>query len=189
MEPEEYRPAHLSVEAWLAELRREQIKSVFHLLLQGASQQAERRVRSEFFAWLKESGSRESSPAKPRTVAELCALAGEAGKIRRDREEQERARQEAERRKERDAYLLTLAADFDRYWTAIHRYAERGTASAYDEAKRVIVDLADAYALASDRNAFDQALCRFMASHARRGALVRRLVEAGLWEEGRAIDD
>ncbi|RJF97654.1 hypothetical protein [Noviherbaspirillum saxi] len=172
-----------SVEVWVAELRRNEIETVFNLLLQGASHQAERRVKSEFLAWLKESGSRESSSAKPHKVAELRALAEEAKTLRLKREEEEHVRQEAERRKQREAYLLTLAADFDRHWKAIDDHAERGTASGYDEAKRAIVDLADAYALASDRNAFDQALRRFMVRHAKRGALVRRLVEAGLWEK------
>ncbi len=172
-----------SVEVWVADLSRNEIEIVFNLLLQGASQQAERRVKSEFLAWLKESGSRESSPAKPRKVIELRALAKEAEKLRLERETKEHARQEAARRKQREAYLLTLAADFDRHWNAIHQHAQRGTASGYEEAKRAIVDLADAYALASDRNAFDKALRRFMVGHAKRGALVRRLVEAGLWEK------
>ena len=189
MDIDEYLQDDDSVEVWVAELRRNEIRTVFNLLLQGASQQAERWVKSAFFAWLKESGSRETSPAKPRKVAELLALAGEAEKLRLEREEEERARQEAERRKQREAYLLTLAADFDRHWKTIHQHAERATASSYDEAKRIIVDLADAYVLTSSRNAFDQALCRFMARRAKRGALVRRLVEAGLWEKGRVIDN
>jgi hypothetical protein len=172
-----------SVEVWVTELSRNEIETVFNLLLQGASQQAERRVKSKFLAWLKESGSREPSPAKLRKVAELRALADEAEKLRLEREAKERARQEAARRKQREAYLLTLAGNFDQHWNAIHQHAERGTASGYDEAKRAIVDLADAYALASDRKAFDQALRRFMVRHAKRGALVRRLVEAGLWEK------
>lgn len=167
----------------MAGLRRNEIKTVFTLLLQGASQQAERRVKSAFLAWLKENGSRESPPAKPRNVAELRTLAVEAEKRRLEREEKERARQEAEQRKQREAYLLTLAADFDRHWNAIHEHAERGTASAYETATRAIVDLADAYALASNRNEFDKALRDFMARHGRRGALVRRLVDAGVWNK------
>jgi len=182
-EIEDYCQDDDSVEVWVAELRRNEIETVINLLLQGASQQAERWVKSEFLAWLKESGSQESSPVKPRKVAELRALAKEAEKLRLEHEEKERARQEAERRKQREAYLLTLAADFDLHWNAIHQHAERGTASGYDEVKRAIVDLADAYALASNRNAFDKALRRFMVRHAKRGALVRRLVEAGLWEK------
>jgi hypothetical protein len=182
-EIEAYRDDDDSAEAWMAGLRRDEIKTVFTLLLQGASQQAERRVKSAFLAWLKESGSRESSPAKPRSVAELRTLAGEAEQRRLAREEKERARQEAEYRKQREAYLLTLAADFDRHWNAIHEHAERGTASGYEAATRAIVDLADAYALVSNRNEFDKALRDFMARHGRRGALVRRLVDAGVWNK------
>jgi hypothetical protein len=116
-------------------------------------------------------------------VAELRTLAKEAEKRRLGHEAKERARQEAEHRKQREAYLLTLAADFDRHWNAVNQHAERGTASGYDQAKRAIVDLADAYALTSNRKAFDKALRRFMVCHAKRGALVRRLVEAGLWQK------
>jgi hypothetical protein len=172
-----------SVEVWMADLPRDAIEIVFNLLLQGASQQAERRVKSEFVAWLKQSGSRESWPAKPRKVCELRALAKEAEKRRLEREAKERARHEAERRKQREAYLRTLAAGFDRHWKVVDQYAERGTSSGYDEAKRAIVDLADAYELAADRNGFDGALRRFMVRHAKRGALVRRLVEARLWQK------
>ena len=172
-----------SVETWVAGLSKNEMRIVFNLLLQGASQQAERRVKSEFLAWQKESGSRESSPARLRKVAELRTLAKEAEKLRQQHEAKVQALQEADRRKKREAYLLTVAANFDRYWSAIDQHAERGTASGYDEVKRTIVDLADAYALASDRNAFDKALRRFMVRHAKRGALVRRLVEAGLWQK------
>jgi hypothetical protein len=182
-EIEDYRHDDDSIEVWVADLSRNEIEIVFNLLLQGASQQAERWVKSEFLAWLKESGSRESLPVKPRKVAELRALAKEAEKRRLEHEAKERARQEAECRKQREAYLRTLAADFDRHWKVIDQHAGRGTASGYDEAKRAIIDLADAYALASDRKAFDKALRRFMVRHAKRGALVRRLVEAGLWQK------
>jgi len=172
-----------SAEVWLADLRRHEIETVFMLLLQGESQQAERWVKSEFSAWLKESGSRESPPEKPRKVAKLRALAKEAEKLRRQHEVKVQAQQEADRRKKRETYLQTLAADFDHCWSAIDQHAQRGTASGYDEAKCAIVDLADSYALTSDRNAFDKALHHFMARHAKRGALVRRLVEAGLWRK------
>jgi hypothetical protein len=57
------------------------------------------------------------------------------------------------------------------------------TASGYDEARRSLVDLADAYELCATRAQFEAALQRFMAPHTRRTALVRRLVEAGLWRK------
>ncbi|WP_220476985.1 hypothetical protein [Massilia cavernae] len=182
-EVEDYWRDDDSVEVWMTELSRNETRIVFDLLLQGASQQAERRVKSEYLAWLKASGSRESSPAKPRKVAELRALAEQAERRRLEGEAKERARQEAEQRKQREARLLMLAADFDRHWKVVDRQAERGTASGYDEAKRALVDLAAAYALVSSRNVFDQALRRFMVSHGKRSSLVRRLVEAGLWQK------
>ena len=116
-------------------------------------------------------------------MAELWVLAKNAEQFRVEREAGERTRQEIERRKQHETYLETLAADFDRCWNTIHQHAERCTASAYDKAARAIADLAEAYVFTSDRNTFDDALRRFMVRHAKRGALVRRLVEAGLWRK------
>lgn len=172
-----------SVETWVADLSKNEMRIVFNLLLQGSSQLAERRVKSEFLAWQKETGQNVTGPAAQRSVAELRSLAQKAGKIRFGCEAKEQALQEAEHRKKRETYLKTLAADFDRCWNAIHPHAERGTASSYDEAKRAIVDLADAYVLVSKTKEFDQALRRFVVRHAKRGALIRRLVEAGLWQK------
>jgi len=157
-----------SIEVWLAGLSKNEMGAILELLLQGASQQAERQVKSAFLAWQKESTESEASPTKQRKVTELRTLAKEAEKLRLGHEAKKRARQEADQRKKREAYLKTLAADFDRCWSAIHPHAERGTASAYDEAKRAIVDLSDAYALVSSKEVFDRAL---------------RLVEAGLWQK------
>lgn len=172
-----------SVEVWIAELSKSEMGIVFNLLLEGASQQAERRVKSAFFAWQKENGGSAPAAAQPRTVAELHAFAGEEEALRMERNAQERARQEAELRGKREAYLRTLATDFDRCWSAIHPHAERGTGSGYEAAERAIADLADAYALMSQKDEFDRALGLFMVRHAKRGALVRRLVGAGLWEK------
>ena len=156
---------------------------ILTLLLQGASQQAERHAKSAFLAWKKESMPCKATPAARRTVTELRALAKDAEKLRLQREAKQRAQQDTRQRKRREAYLLTLASDFDRCWNSIDQYAERGTASGYDEANRAIVDLADAYVLAADRRAFDAALQRFMERHGKRSALVRRLVNAGLWQK------
>ncbi|HEY4542112.1 MAG TPA: hypothetical protein VIG66_07060 [Noviherbaspirillum sp.] len=171
-----------NVEAWLAGLPGNEVKAVFNLLLQGASQQAERKVKSGYSAWLKERRpSQRALSAKRRTVAELHALAKEAENRRLEREAKEHARQEAERRRQREDWLRTLATDFKRHWQMADQQAERATAAGYDEATRIIIDLAEAYALVSKRDAFDQALGHFMARHGKRRTLVRRLDEAGLW--------
>lgn len=172
-----------SIDAWLAKHSADEMRPILKLLLKGNSQQAERQIKSRFLARQKENAQSAAPSGTQRKVAELRALAEEENKLRLQRETKERARQEAGRRKKREAYLATLAADFDRCWNALHQQAERGTASAYDEAKRGIVDLADAYARASNRDAFDRALRQFMVRHAKRGALVRRLVEVGLWRK------
>jgi hypothetical protein len=48
---------------------------------------------------------------------------------------------------------------------------------------RALADLSDAYALCATRADFDQKLVQFMARHGKRGALVRRLADAGLWKK------
>lgn len=52
-----------------------------------------------------------------------------------------------------------------------------------DSKKRTLVDLSDAYALCAARADFDRKLVQFMARHGKRGALVRRLADAGLWKK------
>ncbi len=89
---------------------------------------------------------------------------------------------EAERQAKHETYLRTLAADFDRCWQVADKRAERGIASAYDEVKRALVELAEAYTLCASRSEFDRKLAQFMARNGKRGALVRRLVDAGLWK-------
>ncbi len=88
----------------------------------------------------------------------------------------------AKRQAARESYLRTLADDFDRCWKAAHERAERGTAAAYDDVQRALADLVDAYTLCASRAEFEQRLPQFMAKHSKRGALVRRLVESGLWK-------
>jgi hypothetical protein len=171
------------IDAWLADLAPGEMRPMLKLLLYGQSQQAERQIKSRFLAWQKKNAQRPAASARLRTVAELHSLASEAEQHRLQREAKERTRKEAADKKKREAYLQTLAADVDRCWNEIDQQAEGGKAAAYDAALRAIVDLADAYALAGKTRAFDKALRSFMARHGNRGALVRRLVEAGLWQK------
>ncbi|QAU25169.1 hypothetical protein EO087_15205 [Dyella sp. M7H15-1] len=172
-----------SAECWIAGLSRSEIFSMISLMLNGTAQQAQRKVQSEFATWLKESGSIESSTAELRTVAELFEHAKAAESVRVAEEAKELARQEAKHHKQRETYLSSLAQDFAKHWKMADQHAERGVASGYDDAKRMIADLADAYQFKSDKATFDQAMRRFMTRHTKRGAFVRRLVEAGLWQK------
>lgn len=153
--------------------------AVFKLIAQGRGQEAERRVRSRQAAWLKTQRPAQAMPR--RSVAELRELAKSATTVRLERETQERAKQEAEHRREREAYLRLLMAAVDQRWDAIDAQAKRGSASAYAQAVRALVDLAEGYTLTSSRKEFERALRRFLVRHATRGALLRRLTEAGLW--------
>jgi len=89
--------------------------------------------------------------------------------------------QEAERRQQREAVLRLLMADVDLRWTAVDTLAGRGSASGYGQAVRALTDLAEGYVLTSSRKEFDRALRSLLVRHATRGALLRRLTEAGLW--------
>jgi hypothetical protein len=169
-----------SVEAWLAGLPKRELNLVFAMLLRGESLAAERRVKSEFLAWQKESGSIEEPSVARRTVADLRMLVDAAAELRNALAAKESARQEEERRKQRAAYLRKLAGNFDQCWDAIELNVERATAASYAAAVSAIADLSEACALTSRSDEFDRRLRLFMARHAKRSALVRRLAGAGL---------
>lgn len=171
------------LDVWIAELPNAEREAAIKLLLTGRSQQAERHLKLRFLAWQRERQAVGEPLLHRRTVAELQELAQSAAKTRKQQEAMRRKKAEVERQAKREAYLRTLAADFDRCWTAAHERTERGVASAYDDVKRDLVDLADAYSLCASRADFDQRLSQFMVKYGKRGALVRRLVESGLWNK------
>ena len=170
------------VDAWIAELPTAEKTAVLKLLVAGHAQQAERRLKLRLLAWHRERHPIAKHEVRRRSVAELRELAASAAETRRKQEAVRRKELEAERQAKHETYLRTLAADFDRCWQVADKRAERGIASAYDEVKRALVELAEAYTLCASRSDFDLILAQFMARHGKRGALVRRLVDAGLWK-------
>lgn len=178
--PDSERDAERDV--WIAALPAAEKSAMLKLLLTGNAQQAERKLKLRFLAWQREQQPIEK-PGTRRTVAELHKLAASAAEARKRQEAVQRKKAEAERQARRETYLRTLAADFDRCWQGADKLAERGIASAYDEVKRALVDLSEAYALCATRAGFDRRLVQFMARHGKRGALVRRLADAGLWKK------
>lgn len=171
------------LDAWIAELPAAEKVAILKLLLTGHAQQAERTLKLRHLAWQRE--RRPTGEAEPhrRTVAELQNLAASAAETRKTKEAAQRKRADSERRAKRKTYLRTLASDFDQCWRNADKRAERGIASAYDDVRRALVDLSEAYTLCASRTDFDQKLAQFMARHGKRGALVRRLVEAELWKK------
>jgi hypothetical protein len=175
--------ADACMDAWIAALPDNEGRAVIKLLLMGRAQQAERQLKSRFLAWQRQQRPAiETSPMR-RTVAVLRALSKSAARTRTRQEAVQRRKAEAKQQATREAYLRTLADDVDRYWKAAHARAERGIASAYDDVQHALVDLADAYALCASRAEFDRRLSQFMVKHSKRGALLRRLVESGLWKK------
>ena len=171
------------LDAWIAELPAAEKAAMLKLLLTGQAQQSEQRLKLRYLAWQREQRPMGEAEPPRRTVAELQKLAASAAETRKTREAAQRKRAEAERQAKRETYLRTLAADFDQCWRNADKRAERGIASAYDEVKCTLVDLCDAYALCASRADFDRKLVQFMARYGKSGALVRRLVDAGLWKK------
>jgi hypothetical protein len=174
--------SNAELDVWIATLPAAEKTAMLKLMLSGNAQQAERKLKLRFLAWQREQQPIEK-PGTRRTVAELQKLAASAAEARKRQEAVRRKKAEAERQAKRETYLRTLAADFDPCWQAADKRAERGIASAYDEVKRALVDLSEAYALCATRADFDRKLVQFMARHEKRGALVRRLADAGLWKK------
>jgi hypothetical protein len=168
------------VDQWLATWSREEMAALLKLLARGQGQQAERHVKSRHAAWLKAHRPTPTPSAQRRCLVQLRQLAQTASVTRRQREAQERAVQDTERRRQREAQLRRLMADVDKCWAAVEAQALRGSASGYEQAVRALKALAEGYALTASREAFDRALRRWLAPHAKRGALMRRLAEAGL---------
>jgi hypothetical protein len=171
------------LDAWITELPAAEKAAILKLLLAGHAQQAERRLSLRHLAWQGEQRPTWEAEPPRRTVAELQNLAASAAETRRTKEAAQRKRAEVERQAKRELYLRTLAADFDRFWWDADKRAERGIASAYDEVRSALEDLSEAYTLCASQADFDRELAPFLARHGKRDALVRRLVDAGLWEK------
>ncbi len=171
------------IDAWLAEMSRDEMAALVKLVAQGRGQEMERRVRSHHAAWLKAQRPRVSSAATRRRLAELREMAKSASVVRLEREAQERAQEEAERRHRREVELRLLMDGVSERWKAIEVLAQGGSGANYKQAVRSLTELAQGYALTSSREEFDRALRGFVARHAKRGALLRRLTEAGLWSK------
>lgn len=170
-----------AIDAWLTDWSREEMAATLKLMALGKGREAERQIRTRHAAWLKAQRPGATKPATRRSVAQLRELAQSAAGVRLAHQAQERATQEAERVRQREATLRLLMADVDQRWATVDALAERGSASGYEQAVRALKDLAEGYALMSRHKGFDRTLRRLLVRHAKRGALLRRLTEAGLW--------
>jgi len=97
-----------------------------------------------------------------------------------EKQKRDRKQREITRRENRKAYLKNLSSDFPMAWASVKEPVERGSGRGYDEACRILVYIAEAYALYANQNQFQKELEKFMAGHLRRKALIQRLVKAGI---------
>ena len=169
------------MDAWLAEWSPGDMAAMLKLIAQGQGREAERQIRAHHAAWNKAQHPARAPSAARRTVGQLRELAQAARGKRLARDAEARTAAEAARRLQREAVLRLLMADVDKRWAAVDALAARGSASGYAQAVQALADLAEGYALASSPKAFDRALRHLLVRHATRGALLRRLAEAGLW--------
>ena len=98
-------------------------------------------------------------------------------------QKRDRKQREIKRREQREAYLKKLSNDFPKAWASVQEPVELGSGRGYDEACRILVDIAEAYDLFATKKQFQNELKKFMASHLRRRALIQRLVKAGIWKD------
>ena len=164
---------------WLDGWPREELTALVGLMLRGREHEAQRHVRSRHAAWLKQQQPAMASAAR-RSFSELCVQALAAARLRLEHEAEGRTRQQAQQRRQREAFLAQVLADADRHWRTIEEQAERGVALGYDAAVRGLADLAEAHALAARSEAFQRALQRFLERHGKRKTLMTRLAKAGL---------
>ncbi|MGC8495018.1 MAG: hypothetical protein ACP5SH_25135 [Syntrophobacteraceae bacterium] len=167
---------------WVDRISEMEAKNYVLLLLDGRSREAERKVRQDYAACLADGGrvAGEDSHEHRRSVRELLKEVEKARAERIEQEKIEQAHRNAEQRKLRERYLCELAKDFELHWKKAHEFAEKGGASAYDQACDILVDLSEAYLLKRRRMEFTREIARFRAACARRGALIRRMDNAGL---------
>ena len=115
-------------------------------------------------------------------MGELRQNAEKARLIRIEKQKRDRKQREIKRREKRKAYLKNLSSDFPKAWASVKEPVERGSGRGYDEACRMLVDIAEAYDLFGTKKQFQNELKKFMAGHMRRKALIQRLEKAGIWK-------
>ena len=170
------------MEKWIDGLPREEVNSILKQLLEGKGQQAERSIKNRFASWRRGLQTGDTD-APRRKVGELRQNAEKARLIRMEKQKQDRKQREIKRREKRKAYLKNLSSDFPKAWASVKEPVKRGSGRGYDEACRILVDIAEAYALYATKNKFQRELEKFMAGHLRRKALIQRLVKAGIWKD------
>ena len=170
------------IDRWIDALPRNEVKAVMKQLLEGKGHQAERIIRNQFAASRRILQTNRNNPPR-RTVGKLRDNAEKARQIRMEKQRRDRKHLENRLRKEREAYLKNLSEDFPSAWKSAAETVKRGSGPAYDEACHMLVDICEAHELFANKQQFLEELKKFMASHMRRKALIKRLVVAGICKD------
>ncbi|WP_319521421.1 hypothetical protein [uncultured Desulfosarcina sp.] len=170
------------MDRWIDALPRDEVKTILKQLLEGKGQQAEQSIRNRFAAWQR-SLPADTTDTPLRTVGQLRQNAEKTRRIRLEKQKRDRKRREIRRREKREAYLKNLSNNFPKAWESVREPVERGSGRGYDEACRILVDIAEAYTLFATKKQFQTELKAFMADHMRRKALIQRLLKAGIWKD------
>lgn len=167
---------------WIESLPRDEVHSILKQLLEGKGQQAERFLRNRLASWQRGLQATNTATFR-RTVGELRQNAEKARLIRLEKQKRDRRQREIKRGEERKAYLENLSKDFPKAWKSVRKAVEIGSGRGYDEACRILVDIAEAHDLFATKKQFQNDMKKFMAGHLRRKALIQRLVKAGIWKD------
>ena len=170
------------MDKWIAALPRKETHSILKQLLEGKGQQAERSIRNRFASWRRGLQTGDTD-APRRTVGELRQNAEKARLIRMEKQKRDQKQREIKRREKRSAYLKDISSDFPKAWATVKEPVERGSGRGYDEACRILADIAEAYDLFATKKKFQNELKKFMAGNLRRKALIQRLVKVGIWKD------
>lgn len=134
-------------------------------------------------AELKRRGKAQAKPTdKALSCHDLRQLAEKerVRRLARAAEEKEKKRREKEKR--RQAHLQEVLNQTDSYWEKADTAASLGKSSSYEEASRLLHDLAAAYDSAGKKQEFNRRYVMFTKQHASRKALLRRLTDLCKWQ-------
>lgn len=167
------------IDDWIATQSLDDMRAIMRLLLEKRGQEAERKLQQRFLSWQRESLPISQNPMR-RTVAEINAERDVARVKRLEHEQQQQAAENAKRHAERKQYLERLAANSETAWATIDKTLQRGSGLAYDQALKTLIDLSEALDQAGRENDFRHRLVKLQSVHGKRGAWVKRLINAGI---------
>lgn len=130
------------------------------------------------------SGIMMTEKPRPRTVAELLALAETRTEVRRQADAKKAAEEKARRERAaalaREKYLDALAGRESNAWTEIDQLIATKQPKSYDRALELLVDLRDVAGRKSCAGEFTSRVGKLRTMHAQKPSLIKRLRDAGL---------